>query len=449
MKIFLASLMAMLPLTTTAAELLPHSASGANDEGGVLLNTREANALVEMMRTNHPALRAQAWRTRAAGHATNSVRTWADPMLSFGGAVSDGARGPELEREGNLIYQLEQALPLFGKPAAARTIARRELEAEVTRTTLEFQTLRRDLLKTLVTLAYEDQSLAIGRQDLLWLETMTAVAEGRYRSGAGSQVEILRMQNERAKRADVLLTDTRRRDQLRVSLNRLLGRDLQSAVSQFQLPPLSPPLVVTPGLLEMATNQEPRLRLLAAEIQVAEAQTVATRKARLPEVGGFLEGRQYSGDGGFRMAAVGVKLSLPWFNGSKYQSDLARDRARVEAARFEADNTAQLVLEGVRQLGVEIDAAYRQAVLYRDEILPRSELALEAAHANWMNNRGMFIDVMEARRLLLEARLTLARSISDQYRAMSELLVFCGLDDWEALNAASRSEPLQPPAITR
>ena len=60
-------------------------------------------------------------------------------------------------------------------------------------------------------------------------------------------------------------------------------------------------------------------------------------------------------------------------------------------------------------------------------------ISLDSAHANWLSGRGMFNDVMESRRMWLEAQLLFARAVSAQYQAMSELVLCCGLGDLEAL----------------
>ena len=398
----------------------------------VRLTPAYINSLVEVMRTSHPALRALEARVRAAGHATNAVRTWEDPQFTLGGTLTS-ARGFNTAEEGDLIYGVEQKLPLFGKAAASRRLAQAEAEAELAKQSLEFQTLRRDLAKLLFKAAYEEQVLAVGHEDLDWLGTMVATAEERYRAGSASQVEVLRLQNERAKRADLLRTDALRRDHSLLSLNRALNRELHSPLPQFLLPDLAPPVPYGSNLVSLAVRNEPRLRVMAREVQSAEARVAATRQARLPDVSSFIEGRQYSGDGGFREGTFGVKLSLPWFNGGKYRSDLARDRARADAVQFDAENYAQTVREEMHQLTVEIDAARRAALLYRDEILPRSQQALTVAHDQWINSRGLFNDVMEARRMSLEARLMFAKAVSEQHQAMSELVLWCGLGDLEAL----------------
>jgi outer membrane protein TolC len=85
-------------------------------------------------------------------------------------------------------------------------------------------------------------------------------------------------------------------------------------------------------------------------------------------------------------------------------------------------------------LTVRIDAARRDALLYQDHIIPRSERALESAQGNWIANRGLFLEVLDARRMWLDARLMQARALSEQYDQLSDLVLCCGLGDLEALN---------------
>jgi outer membrane protein TolC len=267
---------------------------------------------------------------------------------------------------------------------------------------------------------------------------MVATTEERYRAGTATQVELLRVQNERSKRADQLRTESSRRDHQRVSVNRLLNRDLGSPLPRLDLPLPAEPVAYNQKLLDYAANFEPKLRVMRREVQQAEASVAATRKSRLPDVSAGIEGRQYSGDGGFREGMFTVSLSLPWLNRGKYRSDVARDEARLQAAGFDAADYQLALREEVHALTVNIDAARREALLYRDEILPRSQQALESAHANWLANRGMSFDVMEARRMSLEAQLMYARAISEQYQMLSELVLCCGLGDLEALESISK-----------
>ena len=64
--------------------------------------------------------------------------------------------------------------------------------------------------------------------------------------------------------------------------------------------------------------------------------------------------------------------------------------------------------------------------------------------AAWESNQGMFRDVLETRRMLIEARLMRVRAIAEQYQAMSQLLLCCGLGDLEALQDFAKDNPVRP-----
>ena len=432
------SLLGFCAIPGRAAEVEPHRAPDTN---AVQLTPAFVSALVEELSTNHPVLRAVESRVRAASLNTNAVRVWDDPVFSFGG-VTASSRGPRLSEDGDLVYGLEQKLPLFGKAQVARRVAEAESESEAARFAYQFQLLRRDLTRALFKVALADRTVEISAQDLVWLDTMTATTEARYRVGTATQVELLRIQNERSKRAAQFRTETSRRDHERLAVNRFLNRDLNSPLPRLDLPSLAAPVPYSQKLVAQAAAYEPRLGVMRREIRQAEASVAVTRKARLPEVSAGIEGRQYSGDGRFREGMFTVSLSLPWLNRGKYRSDLARDEARLKAVELEVADYQLSVSEEVHHLTVSIDAARREVLLYRDEILPRSQQALENAHANWTANRAMFNDVMEARRMLLEAQSMHARSLAEQHQLLADLALLCGAGDLQAIAARDTSAPL-------
>jgi outer membrane protein TolC len=75
-----------------------------------------------------------------------------------------------------------------------------------------------------------------------------------------------------------------------------------------------------------------------------------------------IEGRQYSGDGNFREGMFTVGLSLPWLNRSHYRSEVARDRARLEAAQLDRASEELRVREEVHGLFIQIDAALNRLI---------------------------------------------------------------------------------------
>jgi cobalt-zinc-cadmium efflux system outer membrane protein len=386
--------------------------------------------LADEMREKHPALLAARARTNAAAAGLSAIRSWEDPMARVGGVA---ARESFRASDGDIIYGVDQKLPLFGKPRLARQVARADLATETAQEIYQFQLLKKELAKTAFRAALADEVIRLGAQDLTWLQTIAQTVERKYAAGQATLLEVSQAENERAKRATQLQTDGDNLTHERVSLNRLLNRDLHSPWPVLALPPLAEPVIYNEKLVRFALKYEPRIKLMRQQIGHAEATVDLTRRQRLPDVSVGLEARNYSGDGSFRQGALVLSMGLPWFNAGKYRSEVARDQAKLKAAELDLTDYEFSVREDVHHMAVKIDAARREATLYRDEIIPRSDAALESARSGWESNRSSFRDVLDARRMWVDGQLMYARALAEQYQMLSELVLCCGLGDLGAL----------------
>src|SRR6185295_11363416 len=138
------------------------------------------------------------------------------------------------------------------------------------------------------------------------LDTMAKLMEERYRVGSATLTDVLRIQNERAKRAEQLRTDETMREHAQLALNRLLNRDLHTAWPILELPAVAKPIEYSERLVALALQSEPKLKWMQRQVKQAEAVTLQTERKRLPDVSVGVEGRQYSGDGGFREGMFSV-----------------------------------------------------------------------------------------------------------------------------------------------
>ena len=215
------------------------------------------NQFAEEMRTNHPALAAARARTNAAAAGVAAVRSWEDPKIKFGAVA---AREDFRASDGDLIYGAEQKLPLWGKPDFARRVARAEFDVENANADYQFQILRSELAKAMFRAALTERVTIVGEQDLAFVETITETMDSKYRSGSATQLEVLQLQNERAKRATQLQTDRNKLAHERVTLNRLLNRDLKSPWPSLELPPLAGPVIYNERLVNFATKYRVRHR---------------------------------------------------------------------------------------------------------------------------------------------------------------------------------------------
>ncbi len=379
-----------------------------------------------------PALQAAGARTDAAAAALGAVRTWDDPTASFGlrGAT---ARGSPSSMEGNLIYGVDQKLPLYGRPDLMRKVAAADAARELLAGDFEARKLRRDLEAALINLALAGRVAEVAEQDLAWLDATLAEVDHRYRVGQASQVDWLKLQTARAMAGNDLVTRERESEHSAFALNRLLNRDLHAAWPQVAVPPLEAPLYYSARLVDAALAAEPQLKVMRQESISAQAAADLTHRQRLPDVSVGVEARQYSGDGGFREGMATVSFSVPWLNRSRYDSEWRRDQQRRRASEFAATDYALSVREELHHHIIALDAARRQAVLYRDQLIPLTRQTLASAESAWEHNLGPFQDILEAHRLLLGDELALAQAVTDQAGMLAEISYLTGSRDRGAL----------------
>jgi outer membrane protein TolC len=431
-------LIAVVAVFASAEQTLLAQEAGTNR---IVLTPVLINEFAEEARSNNAALWAARSRVKAAEENANSIPLWRDPEVMIGGM---GAETMMRMEDGDIMYGAEQMLPVFGKEKAARKAAQADVPVEEADLEFQFQTLRKNLAQALFKAVLADELLVLGQQDLLWLETLTRAVEQRYSVGDASQMDVLRVQNERARRAEQIRSDENARESAYAAVNRLLNRNVIAAWERMELPEVADAIPLTPELMRLAEKFEPKLRVMREERSRAEAMVDLSRKERRPDLSAGVEARQYSRTGEGRSAAVVLKMAVPWFNRGKYSSAVRRDEARVQEIDYRIEDMLYEVRTEVHHLIAMIDNARREALLYRDEIIPRSEQALRSAEAAWQASRDAFRDVLDARRMLIEARTMYFKAVSEQYTALSELILCCGIGDLEALEMLAKEEKEKP-----
>lgn len=400
------------------------------------LNPATLQRWVSTMATNHPSLKAAAARSLAARLNAEGARRVADPQIQFAGTIYS-PKGMEAAQQGNLLYGVEQPLPLLGKEQAGRTTALRAAEVEEVRADTRFQELQRDLTLALFEAALARRAVELAETDQTWMTDLIRSLEAQLASGSVSQVAVLRAQTELARRRFEVENLRSQEAEALAGVNRRLGQDPASPLPGFDLPPPAPPIEINESLMSRALETAPRRRILEAERKEAGAVVEVTRRSVRPDIALGVQGMQYTGDGDFRSGTFGVLVNLPLWNRSNYRKDLARDRQRLKSVEEEQIDAALAVREEIRRLGLQIATARRGTELYTRDILPKAEDARQTALAQWAAGTGNIRDVMESHRVLLEARAQLARATADQWTLLADLTFLCGLPGLEVLTSTA------------
>ena len=335
--------------------------------------------------------RARAQAAAAGVKATSQV-----PNPQFEVTGGEGRSQDGLQRRGEWSVSLTMPLDWVGTQSprvdAARSaaVAAEEEAAAVRREALL------QLRRLFVTTAYEQDVVASMVTQLAQTEELARLVRRRVESGEGRPAELPRVEVEVERTRSALEQAQARTEGLREQLSLWMGRPVVRVDAEGSIEPELPPL----GEVQARAREDNPL-VLAARARVASAQAglQAEKNQRIPtvSVGGYvLSELDRKAAGG----AIGITAPIWNWNGGKIEqaesSQLAEEN-RLAVARIEAAGAATQAWWMCRQG----QAATRR---YRDAILPRAERTASTLERSFQLGEASLLDVLDARRVLLEAR---------------------------------------------
>ena len=294
-----------------------------------------------------------------------------------------------------------------------------------------------DVEKAYYPLSFLEERLRVNRQSLALLTGLEALARTQDEVGKATLQDVLRAQIEQEKLRNETANLEDSRHVLMAQFKAALG--LAYNESDPAIPARVEP--VEGGTNDAAwfdaLKQNPRLRELATEIKVAEAQIAVARKEKVPDFSAGVE--------------ADVKASPVMWN-PQFSTTLPvwRDKLAAELAAAKAAKRAAEARLAVEQIALAADFAERsydlreadrELTLLHDRLLPRARQVLEAARAAYRSGQTDFLNVIDAERSLLDFQLDEIAAQTSRALARAELqLVVAGVPPANAPLLNDRTE---------
>lgn len=372
--------------------------------------------------SSHPSIEAAKARTDAATSAIRAVRLWEDPQLGLGGMAAEKSMRMD---DGDIRVGVDQMLPRKGLFRAEKRRATAEQQVQDSTRQQSEAELGLTVGQTVVELALADELIRLQSENLEWLKTMVEIAAERSKSPDGSASESLRLESELALRTQALASLKRTRGQYASTLNLLLNRPVDSSFGALSLDSRPSRLTDAIALREQLERNNPQLAAMRHQVESAEAEADISREKRKPVFSVGMETNTYSG-GDFRSAMLAVRVTLPWFNRAVYRADLARaedlrDATIHDLAAQQRELYSQLIT-------LITEAQNNQATFesYADEVLPKTDKAVESIQSAWISAKSTLLDVLDARRTLIEAKQEQKRALASRHVADQALIALTG-----------------------
>ena len=382
-----------------------------------VLDVRFLDSLRLEVRTNHPSIAASLARVQAAEAGLRAVRLWEDPMAGIG--VMAAERDMRAD-DGDLMFMAEQVLPrrrLYAARKASAAAERSILEAETRAAVLRLETL---VGQTALEAALADEMLAIETNQLGWLESMAANARAKLIDPSANVSEPLRIESEVAQERQKIDSARRNRTRLIRQLNILLGRPVNEEWPVLRLPESASLAPALADQLDQLFRINPMLESLLRSADAARAEIEVARRERSPIFSVGAESSIYS-RGDYRQTTIAAKLTLPFFNKSVYRANVERARQQQAAAEKEAEALYRTLRGDAVAAQTDAENASQQAATFAQEVIPRAEKAAVATENAWISSKANLLEVLDSRRVVLNARLEERRFVAAHGAALETL----------------------------
>jgi cobalt-zinc-cadmium efflux system outer membrane protein len=314
-------------------------------------------------------------------------------------------------------FDPSESLVLPSKAYQSAKVATRDALAAGQRFASAKFNLQRRVLNAWTDYALLAEQVRIQQENTSLLKLLNDTAAGRVQAG-GSQQDLLRTDIEYRMGTNELRTMESELPRMRAMLNAMLGRPADAPLKAPVVLP-EPRDVPADDAALLAAN--PELKALSLETQGRRDALERARMEYLPDINPFaaITGNVAQVVG----ADVMLPTAIPRIQGMIKESRADLRRVQAMARQTKLDRAAEYVAAIYTLRNSE-----RQATLFEQQVLPAARRVLENARLAYTAGTGMYLELIEAQRTLLDVRLTIAEAKAAREKSLADLEAIAGID---------------------
>jgi outer membrane protein, heavy metal efflux system len=396
-----------------ALAVLAAAPAAALAQGGADTLTLTRRAAVDTALVRNPALAVAREQIEQARARVVQAKAFPDPSVSAATTLSGPASSVGTTLGLGLTLPFPQKFHLQGAVSGA------DLKAAQ----FSYQQLRQQTAAQTVQ-AYDALLVALQHlSDLTESRTLAAdflqKTEARFEGGTAARLDVLKAKVDLAAAENALIANQRDIMNAHAALNRLLGRPLASGVAASDSLDVPPDLPGLDLLTARAQEARPELHGLRNEQAGAHAATTLASQYWMPDLSLGLAKNIFPDTPNSYSGSIGFTVPLFFWNHQHGEVAESRHRERELDAAYR-DLSAQ-VDQDVRVAYATAATAFRQARYLRDELLPEARRAYDVARVSYGLGGSSALEVLDARRTLLDAESQYADALGAANDAWADL----------------------------
>src|SRR5467141_2775310 len=405
---------------SSAQESMPHQAQAVTPLAELL---REAEQ-------NSPQIQAARQSWQAAKQVPTQVSTLPDPQFTlqhFSVGIPRPFAGYTNSEFAYLGLGVSQDIPDPGKLRLKGEIAKREADVSQQRSESVRRSVLAELKAVYFQLAYLSKTLAILKQDGELLKQVQQAVDARYRSGIGTQQDLLQAQLQQTKLLREIAMHHLEVAKLEAQIKQLLSRPQDSTdIEPTEL--AETPLVHTyADLLAAAQVENPEIAGAKKMIEKQSLQVDLARKDFYPDfnVQYVWQRTDHTQFRAYYMLSVGVRV--PIYRRRKQRPELVQAEAEKLRAGSELQAQSQQIAAELRAQYVLAQQTSELLKIHREGLSPQSQSEFQAALAAYQSNKQDFQALLAAFLDVLRFDEEYCQNVAEYETAIARLEQITGL----------------------
>jgi outer membrane protein TolC len=247
--------------------------------------------------------------------------------------------------------------------------------------------------------------------------------QARFNAGTVPRLDVINAQVSLASADNDLIGNARDVTNAEAALNRMLGRPLGLPLVALDTLSAPDPLPDLQAIETAALRSRPEITALEAQLRGAKANTTLTKElAFTPDIAAAAN-RNFGDDTYYSPLTflLGLSMPIPVFFWQHTNGDFAETHHRELELTATLRDTRAGVAQDVRVSFATADAARRQVIFIRDQLLPSAREAYRVATTSYALGGLSALDVLSARTALLAAESQFADALAAANSARSDL----------------------------
>ena len=243
--------------------------------------------------------------------------------------------------------------------------------------------------------------------------------QARYNAGTAAKLDVIKAQVDLAQADNDLIANELDIANAQAALNRFIGRVIGAPIAPVDTLEVPPPLPDSQTIEQTALENRPELTQLESEQRGARATTSLLRQFWIPD---FTLGASHDyAQPGAPLFSTGIALPVPLFFWQHSQGEIAESRYHERELEASYRDLRAQVTQDVRSAYATASTSLRQVLFLRDQLVPSAREAFRVASVSYSLGGSSALEVLDARRTLLDAENQLADALASANIARADL----------------------------